>query len=74
MPSIISKTTSTRDLEIPKTSSILVVYLDQSGDKAITPLVNNKDIISSAGNKTLFSLDLLLIYKGSISRYILILY
>jgi hypothetical protein len=59
---------------MPKTSFILVVCLDQSGDKAIAPPANNKDITSPAGNKALFSLDLLSICKGSISRRVLVLY
>jgi hypothetical protein len=74
MPLVVFKTTSIRDLEISKTSSILVVYLDQSGDKAITPPANDKDIASPAGNKALFSLDLLPIRKGSISGRVLVLY
>jgi hypothetical protein len=74
MPPIIPKTTLIRDLKIPKTSFILVIRLDQSRDKAIAPLVNNKDITSLAGNKALFSLDSLSIYKGSISRRVLVLY
>jgi hypothetical protein len=59
---------------MPKTSSILVVRLDQSRDKAITPPANNEDIASPAGNKALFSLDLLSICKGSISGRVLVLY
>jgi hypothetical protein len=74
MPPIVPETTSTRDLEIPETSPILVVRLDQSRDKAIAPLANNKDITSPANNKALFSLDLLLIYKGFISGRVLVLY
>jgi hypothetical protein len=74
MPPIVPKTTPTRDLEIPKSSPILVVCLDQSRDKAITPPANNKDITSPASNKALFSLDLLPIHKGFISGRVLVLY
>jgi hypothetical protein len=74
MPPVVPKTTSIRDLEMPESSFILVVRLDQSGDKAIAPLANNKDIASPASNKALFSLDLLFICKGSISGRVLVLY
>jgi hypothetical protein len=74
MPSTIPKTTPTRDLKMPKSSPTLVVRLDQSGDEAITPPANNKDITSPADNKALFSLNSLPIHKGSISRRVLVLY
>jgi hypothetical protein len=50
MPFIILKTTFIRDLNIFKTSFILVIYLNLFKTKDIITLINNKDIISLVNN------------------------
>jgi hypothetical protein len=50
MPFIIPKTTSIRDLNILKTSLILIIYLDLFRNKGIITLVSNKDIINLVSN------------------------
>jgi hypothetical protein len=69
MPLSIPKSTSIRDLEMPNTSSTLVVQLDVSKDK-----VKDNTTLTLAISKSQLSLDLLPICIDLISRPILVLY
>jgi hypothetical protein len=59
MPPKVPKTTPTRDLEIPKTSSILVVRIGLSKDK-----VKDDTTLALAVGESQISLKLLPIYKA----------
>jgi hypothetical protein len=69
MPLSVPKSTPTRDLEMPNTSSTLVVRLDVSKDK-----VKDDTTLTPAISKSQLSLDLLPIYTGLISGPVLVLY
>jgi hypothetical protein len=69
MPLSIPKSTPTRDLEMPNTSSTLVVRLDVSKNK-----VKDDTTLTPAISESQLSLNLLPIYIGLISGPILALY